>query len=174
MTVDRASEPPADRLSGSETGRSLPPKMLGRLLHLYFRVVRGMTLGVRAVVLDGEGRVFLVRHTYTPGWHLPGGGVEVGETLEQALAKELREEGCIRLTGPATLHGVFFNRAMSRRDHVAVFVVREFVAESVKQPDREIAEAGFFPLDALPEGTTPATRRRLREVIEERAMGADW
>ena len=174
MTVDRASEPLADQLRGAETGRSLPQRMLGRLLHLYFRVVRGMTLGVRAVVLDGEGRVFLVRHTYTPGWHLPGGGVEVGETLEEALAKELREEGCIRLTGPGMLHGVFFNRAMSRRDHVAVFVVREFVAESVKQPDREIAEAGFFPLNTLPEGTTPATRRRLREVVDRQVATADW
>ncbi|MDR6869876.1 ADP-ribose pyrophosphatase YjhB (NUDIX family) [Bosea sp. BE125] len=174
MTVDRASEPPADRLSGSETGRSLSQKMLGRLLHLYFRIVRGMTLGVRAAVLDGEGRVFLVRHTYTPGWHLPGGGVEVGETLEQALAKELREEGCIRLTGPVLLHGVFFNRAMSRRDHVAVFVVREFVAESVKQPDREIAEAGFFSLETLPEGTTPATRRRLDEIAAGERAPVVW
>lgn len=174
MTVERTSEPPSDRPPGAETGRSLPQKMLGRLLHLYFRIVRGMTLGVRAVVLDDEGRVFLVRHTYTPGWHLPGGGVEVGETLEAALAKELREEGCIRLTGPAMLHGMFFNRAMSRRDHVAVFVAREFVVESLKQPDLEIAESGFFPLDALPEGTTAGTRRRLGEVVERRMAGVDW
>jgi ADP-ribose pyrophosphatase YjhB (NUDIX family) len=149
-------------------------RAFGRVLHLYFRLVRGMTLGVRAAVLDEAGRVFLVRHTYVPGWHLPGGGVEVGETLQEALAKELREEACIRLTGEPVLHGVFFNRMASRRDHVAVYVVREFVVESAKQPDREIAEAGWFSLDALPEGTTAGTRRRLGEIIEGTMAEADW
>jgi 8-oxo-dGTP pyrophosphatase MutT (NUDIX family) len=144
------------------------------VLHLYFRLVRGLTLGVRAAVLDEVGRVFLVRHTYTPGWHLPGGGVEVGETLLEALAKELREEACIRLTGEPVLHGVFFNRRASRRDHVAVYVVRDFAVEGVKQPDREIAEAKWFALDALPEGTTAGTRRRLAEIAGGGMVGADW
>lgn len=54
---------------------------LRRVFHLYWRVARGMTLGVRAVVLDGDNRVFLVRHSYVTGWYLPGGGVEVGETF---------------------------------------------------------------------------------------------
>jgi 8-oxo-dGTP pyrophosphatase MutT (NUDIX family) len=151
-----------------------PRSLLRRVLHVYFRLVRGMTLGVRAAVLDDAGRVFLVRHTYTPGWHLPGGGVEVGETLLDALAKELREEACIRLTGEPALHGVFFNRAMSARDHVAVFVVRAFAVENKKLPDREIAEAGWFSLDALPEGTTAGTRRRLKEVDREHAKITDW
>lgn len=146
----------------------------GRVLHLYFRVVRGMTLGVRAAVIDQAGRVFLVRHTYTPGWHLPGGGVEVGETLLDALAKELREEACIRLTAEPVLHGVFFNRGLSRRDHVAVFVVRDFAVESMKRPDREIAEAAWFLRQALPEGTTAGTRRRLSEILDGSAPGADW
>lgn len=154
--------------------RSLRETALTRLLHLYFRISRGMTLGVRAAVLNADGEVFLVRHTYVAGWHLPGGGVEVGETLEDALAKELREEGAIRLLGPAPLHGVFFNRAMSRRDHVAVFVVRDFVQDGIKRPDREIAEAGWFSLEALPEGTTGATRRRLAEIAEGTLPGADW
>lgn len=160
--------------SASGVGRSWRQRALSWLLHRYFLLTRGMTLGVRAAVLDGEGRVFLVRHTYTPGWHLPGGGVELDETLEQALAKELREEGAISLDGPVALHGVFFNRAVSRRDHVAVFVVRNFTVDGVKQPDHEIAEAGFFPLDALPGGTTAGTRRRLDEIIGGRAAPSDW
>jgi 8-oxo-dGTP pyrophosphatase MutT (NUDIX family) len=149
-------------------------RLAGRALHLYFRLRRGMTLGVRAAILSEAGDVLLVRHTYTPGWHMPGGGVEPSETLVDALAKELREEANIALTGPAVLHGVFLNRHVSERDHVAVFIVRTFTQSGPKQPDREIAEARFFPLSALPEKTTPGTRRRLAEIVEGTAPPTEW
>ena len=145
-----------------------------RALHFYWRLTRGMTMGVRAVVLDGDGRVFLVRHTYVPGWHFPGGGIEVGETALDALTREVREEGCIALKGAPQLHGVFFNRKVSRRDHVVVYVVRDFEVLSAKQPDREIAEARFFALDALPADSAPATRRRLDELMNGMAVAATW
>lgn len=143
-------------------------------LHLYWRHSRGMTLGVRAAVLDAEARVFLVRHTYTPGWHMPGGGVEPGETLLEALAKELDEEANLRPRTEPVLHGMFLNDAISRRDHVAVFVVRDFELAGPRLPDREIAEAGFFPLDALPDGTTRGTRARLAEIREGKAPAQRW
>ena len=73
--------------------------LLRRIFHLYWRFARGMTLGVRAVVLNGENRVFLVKHSYVTGWHLPGGGVEVGETFRDALQRELAEEAGIELSG---------------------------------------------------------------------------
>jgi 8-oxo-dGTP pyrophosphatase MutT (NUDIX family) len=149
-------------------------RLAGRGLHLYFRLRRGMTLGVRAAVLSEAGEVLLVRHTYTPGWHLPGGGVEPNETLVDAMAKELREEANIALSGPAVLHGVFLNRHVSDRDHVAVFIVRAFTQSTQKQPDHEIAEARFFPLSALPDKTTPGTRRRLAEIIDGTALPAEW
>src|SRR5438128_1303607 len=100
--------------------------LLRRVLHAYWRFARAMTLGVRALVLDEAGRIFLVKHSYVVGWHLPGGGVEAGETLTQALARELREEGNIELTEPPQLYGFYFNSRDSRRDHVAVYVVRGF------------------------------------------------
>jgi len=149
-------------------------RLAGRALHLYFRLRRGMTLGVRAAVLSETGEVLLVRHTYTPGWHMPGGGVEPNESLVDALAKELREEANLTLTGPAVLHGVFLNRHASTRDHVAVFIVRAFAQSAPKQPDIEIAEARFFPLSALPEGTTPGTRRRLAEITHGTARPDEW
>ena len=138
---------------------------LGRLMHFYWRFSRAMTVGVRGMVLDDEGRVFLIKHSYIDGWHMPGGGVEVGETLLEALARELAEEGSIEFTAPPELHGVYFSPAYSRRDHVALYVIRDFRQTRQPVPDREIVEHGFFSVDALPEGTTQSTRARIAEVL---------
>jgi 8-oxo-dGTP pyrophosphatase MutT (NUDIX family) len=162
----------AKRAGNPEASRRFRP--VSRLLHLYWRFSRGMTLGVRAMVLNTQGEVFLVRHSYVPGWHLPGGGVEPGETLLDALAKELDEEARITLDTPPHFHGMFFNSGMSRRDHVAVFVVRDFTLTAPHVPNREIIEAGFHALDALPHGTTLATQRRIREVVHHEPPDAHW
>lgn len=148
--------------------------LLRRFFHTYFLFHRGMTLGVRAVVLDADNRVFLVKHSYVSGWYLPGGGVDIGETMEQAMRRELKEEGDIDLTGEALLHGIFLNKHVSRRDHVAVYVVRQFRQDRLPEPNREIIECGFFEVAALPEGTTPGTRLRLAEVLEGRPQIATW
>jgi 8-oxo-dGTP pyrophosphatase MutT (NUDIX family) len=153
--------------------RGLEP-LLRRVFHLYWRLARGMTLGVRAVVLDENNRVFLVKHSYISGWYLPGGGVEVDESFAEALRRELLEEGCIEMTGEPALHGVFFNSHVSRRDHVAVYIVRQFRQQRIPKPNHEIVASGFFEAGALPEGTTPGTRLRLAEVIEGRAPIETW
>jgi ADP-ribose pyrophosphatase YjhB (NUDIX family) len=147
--------------------------LVQRLMHVYWRVARGLTVGVRAVVLRND-EVFLVRHTYVRGWHLPGGGVEVGETVHDALARELAEEGNITLIGRPVLYGIYFNTRVSRRDHVALFVVRDFAQSAPRGSDREIAEAGFFPLAALPEGVTQGTARRLAEVAGGGPPSPEW
>lgn len=133
-----------------------------------------MTLGVRGVVLDADNRVFLVRHSYVSGWHLPGGGVEVGETFLEALRRELAEEGRIELTGEPVLHGLFFNGHVSRRDHVAVYVVRQFHQDRQPEPNREIVECGFYDRGALPAETTKGTRLRIAEVLDGTAPIATW
>lgn len=148
--------------------------VLRRFFHLYWRFARGMTLGVRAVVLDSGNRVFLVRHSYVPGWHLPGGGVEVGESFRDALKRELAEEGRIELTGEPTLHGVFLNSHVSRRDHVAVYLVRHFRQDRPPEPNREIVACGFYETAALPAETTQGTRLRISEVLEGRKLMATW
>lgn len=152
---------------------SLEPA-LRRVFHFYWRLSRGMTLGVRAVVLDSENRVFLVKHSYVSGWHLPGGGVEAGETLRDALQRELAEEGRIELTAEPDLHGLFFNSHVSRRDHVAVYLVRHFRQDRLPEPNREIVACGFFEMAALPAETTLGTRLRISEVIEGRGPSATW
>jgi len=157
---------------------SLPNPLVHLPMKLYLglaRLRRGMTLGVRAAVFDGDGRVFLVRHTYTPGWYLPGGGVEPGETLVAALDRELMEEGAIALDRPAELFGLYLNRHISRRDHVALFVARDW--RQVRQPrlpNLEIVECGFFAPNDLPDGATAATRQRLAEIKNGAAISLEW
>jgi ADP-ribose pyrophosphatase YjhB (NUDIX family) len=148
--------------------------LLRRVFHLYWRFARGMTLGVRGVVLDGDVRVFLVKHSYVSGWHLPGGGVEVGETFGGALRRELAEEGRIEIVGEPVLHGVFLNSHVSRRDHVAVYLVRQFRQDRLPEPNREIIASGFFEVSALPAGTTEGTRLRIAEVLEGKPPIATW
>jgi 8-oxo-dGTP pyrophosphatase MutT (NUDIX family) len=133
-----------------------------------------MTLGARGVVLDGDNKVFLVRHSYVAGWHLPGGGVEVGETFLEALRRELSEEGRIELAGEPVLHGLFLNSHVSRRDHVAVYIVRQFRQDRLPEPNHEIVECGFYDVRALPADTTRGTRLRIAEVLEGAAPIATW
>jgi len=138
-------------------------RMMVWLLHRYFLLTRSMTLGVRAACFDEEGRVFLVRHTYLPGWYLPGGGIERGETANAALAKELREEGNLEILGQPQLFSCYFNNNASKRDHVLLYRVN-VKQTAVRLPDKEIAESGFYSLDALPGGITKSTLRRLEEL----------
>jgi ADP-ribose pyrophosphatase YjhB (NUDIX family) len=153
--------------------RSFEPA-LRRVFHLYWRFARGMTLGVRAVVLDGDNRVFLVKHSYVSGWHLPGGGVEVGETFRDALQRELMEEGRIEVVAEPRLLGIFFNNHVSRRDHVAVYVIYQFRQDRMPEPNREIIACGFFNAGALPPDTTAGTRLRIAEVLENRPIMLTW
>lgn len=148
--------------------------LLRKVFHFYWRFARGMTLGVRAVVLDGENRVFLVKHSYVSGWHLPGGGVETGETFLESLRRELIEEGRIEMTGEPHLHGLFFNRRISPRDHVAVYVIRDYRQDRLPEPNREIVACGFFTAADLPEGTTRGTQARIAEVLDGAPLAQDW
>lgn len=143
------------------------------LLHRFFLLSRGMTMGVRAACFNAEGEVFLVRHTYVPGWYMPGGGMEHGETALEALTKELREEGNLVMTEAPDLLHVYYNRKTSKRDHVLFY--RVTVRQTAPRlPDREIAESGFFSLDALPDQITDATLRRLRELSGEETRSDIW
>ena len=137
-------------------------------------MTRPMTLGVRGVVIDEADRILLVRHGYVAGWHFPGGGVEVGETCVHALTRELEEEARVALQGAPVLHGLFFNAKPSRRDHVAVYVVRDFAILGGRAPDWEIEEARFFPRARLPAGTTASTRARLAEIFNSEPVLAHW
>jgi len=146
--------------------------MLTAMFRPFWRMRRGLTLGAQGVVIDGEGRVLLVRHGYRPGWWFPGGGVEWGETIETALARELEEEVGVTLTAPAALHGVFSNFGNFPGDHIAVFVVRHWQRRGDYRKSGEIAEARMFAWQTLPERVDPGTRARLAEIFDGASLSS--
>ena len=144
-----------------------------RALHTWFRLRRGLTLGVRGLVRDAQGRVLLIRHTYSRGWHFPGGGVERREAAEEALARELAEEAGIELAGKPHLFGIYSNEDQFAGDHILLFIIGSY-RQLDWRPTREIADARFFDPSDLPHETTARTQRRIAEVIAGRDPSLMW
>ncbi len=137
------------------------------------RTTRAMTLGVRGLVTDAEGRVLLIEHTYIPGWYMPGGGVERGETAEHALHRELIEEAGVEPTERMTLASVHDNGAKFPGDHVLIYRVGAW-REVPATARGEIHARGWFAPDALPPETTPSTRRRVAEMLGGESPDPLW
>lgn len=148
--------------------------MLTKVLQRYWRFSRGQTLGAQGVVLDSGGRILLIKHTYRPGWHFPGGGVEREETAVEALRRELSEEAGVILSGEPELFGLYANFRAFPGDHVALFLVRDWAQPEPPRPTVEIAAHGFFAADQLPGDIHEATARRIREVLDGAARSHIW
>ena len=133
-----------------------------------------MTLGVRALAFDAEGRILLVRHTYVRGWHLPGGGVERGQTMLDALARELREEANVEFGHAPELRSVHLITRVTKRDHVVLYLCENVRQTAPKERDLEIEEARFFSLDELPEATAASTATRIGEFNNSSAADPFW
>ena len=103
---------------------------------LVARLWRGTTLGVRVIAFDGDG-LLLVRHTYVTGWHLPGGGVQAGETAEAAARLEADVVGLSALM-TTTLAAMRETIAAARRAGVAA----RFMVGGAAVTERFAAEAG--------------------------------
>lgn len=145
-----------------------------RLLHIFFRMTRGLTLGVRAVIRNENGEFLLVRHTYTPGWHFPGGGVEKGETVLQALRKEVEQETGLKIVGKPRLHGIFHNSHVSSNDHVAVFLCAIDAPELARVRSAEISKIQYFSMEHLPADIDPGTKIRMREIANCDSVNEHW
>lgn len=155
---------------------ALHHRLIGKAARLYWRITRPRTLGVRSLILDAQDRVALVRHTYGSYWYLPGGGVKKRESFEAALARELREEVAITDFRIERLLGIYHAMREGKDDHVVVYVTRvEGAPEALAAADTmEIAAADWFPLDALPDGVSPATARRIAEYRSGATGHGDW
>ena len=149
-------------------------KLVTRGLQRYWRVSRGLTLGAQGCVLDSANRILLIRHTYRPGWHFPGGGVEKNESVETALIRELDEEAGVIVQGRPQLFGLYANSRLFPGDHIALYVVRSWQQPRIPAPNREIAEQGFFTSDTLPEAINQPTRERINEILGASAPALVW
>jgi len=151
---------------------------LGRLAWRVGALIRPpVTLGVRCLVLDETDRILLIRHTYTPGWHFPGGAVDAHETVREAAAREVVEETGYALAALPEFFALYFNRAQAGRDHVVLCIaagVPPIAQETLNTRSLEIAEVGMFARDALPEGTSGSVSRRLAEWSGTRPVPDDW
>lgn len=115
------------------------------------------TEGAHVFVADDEGRVLVVRTTYLgPGWMLPGGRVERGETPHGAAARETREETGLEVT----VERLLLIDARKGKDVSFVFGGRVVGGELEPQLG-EIAEVGW-----VERGEIERTSRRLHRLIE--------
>ncbi len=152
-------------------------QVIGKIARVAWRITRPRTLGVRAVLLDEDERVALVRHTYVDQWYLPGGGVKKGESTEAALHRELEEEVAVTDATIERVLGVYHSRREGKDDHIVIYVARVLSAagNNMRRADlMEIEQAEWFPLDQLPTSTSPATRRRIAEYRAGLSGAGEW
>ncbi len=149
-------------------------QILKRMIFPYWRLTRGMTIGVQAVITNPQEHILLIRHGYRRGWHFPGGGVEWRETLLTSLAREVEEETGVVVRGQPRLHGLFANFQVAPSDHIAIFVVQDWEQQRVPAPTFEIQEQRFFPLTGLPADLVRGARQRLAEIFDGQPIAQNW
>lgn len=130
-----------------------------RLLSGAYRLVGKHTPGVKAMAITPTGEVVLVRHSYMAGWHFPGGGVKRGETPEQAMLRELREEIGLSRWAAIGQSEEPFDIADPNCAGPALFIVTG--AEYDFRPSLEIEAAREFPADALPDDCRASVKRHV-------------
>ncbi|WGL61006.1 NUDIX domain-containing protein [Pigmentibacter sp. JX0631] len=138
--------------------------VLLKLFKSYQKCVGITTHGVRAVILNKKNEVLLVKHTYTAGWHFPGGGVDKGESPRQAIVRELKEEVAVTPINSPQIIDCYLNFYLGVHDIVTLYIIKEFQIEEFKR-NKEIAEAKWFPITELPLDVSKATKKRVAEIF---------
>ncbi len=147
-------------------------KPIGFLLKLYWRIVKPFTIGVRALIINKNGEVLLVKHTYSDLWYCPGGGVDKGEHLIDAIKRELKEELDLIVKDSPVLLGTYSNFFEHKNDFVSIFIIKEF--ELDPKQNLEIETWAFFAPDKIPETTSIGTKKRIAEYFKNKEINYIW
>jgi 8-oxo-dGTP pyrophosphatase MutT (NUDIX family) len=134
-------------------------------------ILSPVALGACALV-EREGRILLVRHSYVPGWLLPGGGVGRGEPPADAILRELKEEIGLVRSSPPEFVGLYSRRVGWVTNVIALYRIGD--AEFVFRPNVEIREIRFVDPVVPPDGTPPSVRRRLSEFAQLQPQSTNW
>lgn len=128
-------------------------KIVKKGLQFYWRRTRGLSLGVRAIVVDVDGRVLLVRPQEGSPWMLPNAEVRKGETAEDALRRMLDGTLSITLEASPDFIAVRADPASHPGGHWAIVAVRHWRQNGAR--DRAPIEARRFDISHLPPGLDP-------------------
>jgi ADP-ribose pyrophosphatase YjhB (NUDIX family) len=130
--------------------------------------------GVSAVIVE-SGKVLLQRRDDNGRWGLPGGAVEPGESLREAIAREVREETGLEVE-PVRVIGVYsspaLHQVMSYPDGNVIHYVSTSLAcvitGGMLVPGAESLELAWFAPDALPDDVMPIARIRIEDAVADR------
>jgi len=118
-------------------------------IKLYFKIKRPITLGVVGLIFNEAGEILLERLSYRKGWYLPAGGVKKGESVEDALCREMREELALHIeVKDLEFKGIIYHRCEGKHDHAVLFKVKSY--RELPKPDYfEVEEIRFFKPDSM-------------------------
>ena len=117
-------------------------------------------IGVFALIFNHEQQILLGHRRDIDWWNLPGGGMEVGETVDEAVCREVREETVLEVE-VEQLVGVYSKP--QKQEVVLTFLCQ--VIGGTLQSTEETRESRYFAPDGLPENTLPKHRQRIEDAL---------
>ncbi len=147
-------------------------KLFNRLVRKLQSLLGLVTIGPRAIILNADNQVLLVKHTYQPHWYLPGGGLKKGESVKVALLRELKEEVGLVTTVEPELFAIYHHTYLGVNDYPIIFIIKRYSISPIRSP--EIEQVEWFSYDKLPAMISPGTKRRLDEYFTHSVPAEKW